>query len=313
MQEITWRATKLRTKAGEFLIVPNSMISKEPILNYSEPIGSDTRRRRGRRQLPDAAERGEGGDSSKRLPTRRWPCARPSPSAGAELRGVGDQLHDLVLDGRLRHRTRGARSGAHQHLVRVPPPQHRDSVADPVQYERERRAGWTSGTSTPPPILAAIDLFAPLAAGGAAWRWRATARRPSVCRRRSDRPAGCAGNSMFVVLSGRVRVVLEPSGQEVGGDPGWRLLRRDVDVDRRSAHRHGQAATTCTVLEIRPAQFRGSRWRTRRCSITCRQLSGRAAPASTRHARRLPPLPRRKRSRHLLARMRQFFTLKSEI
>ena len=37
VQEITWRATKLRTKAGQFLIVPNSVISKEPVLNYSEP------------------------------------------------------------------------------------------------------------------------------------------------------------------------------------------------------------------------------------------------------------------------------------
>ena len=37
VSEITWRATKLRTKAGQFLIVPNSVISKEPVLNYSEP------------------------------------------------------------------------------------------------------------------------------------------------------------------------------------------------------------------------------------------------------------------------------------
>jgi len=35
--EITWRATKLRTKAGQFLIVPNSVVSKEPVLNHSEP------------------------------------------------------------------------------------------------------------------------------------------------------------------------------------------------------------------------------------------------------------------------------------
>ncbi|MGH9176695.1 MAG: mechanosensitive ion channel family protein, partial [Vicinamibacterales bacterium] len=37
VQEITWRATKLRTIAGQFLIVPNGIISKEAILNYSEP------------------------------------------------------------------------------------------------------------------------------------------------------------------------------------------------------------------------------------------------------------------------------------
>ena len=51
VQEITWRATKLRTKAGEFLIVPNSVISKEPVLNYSEPTIADAHRGRGRREL----------------------------------------------------------------------------------------------------------------------------------------------------------------------------------------------------------------------------------------------------------------------
>src|SRR6188508_3279144 len=36
--EITWRATKLRTKAGNFVIVPNNIIAKEAITNYSEPV-----------------------------------------------------------------------------------------------------------------------------------------------------------------------------------------------------------------------------------------------------------------------------------
>jgi small-conductance mechanosensitive channel/CRP-like cAMP-binding protein len=35
--EITWRATKLRTKAGNFVIVPNSALSRDTIMNYSEP------------------------------------------------------------------------------------------------------------------------------------------------------------------------------------------------------------------------------------------------------------------------------------
>ena len=35
--EVTWRATKLRTKAGNFVIVPNNIIAKEAITNYSEP------------------------------------------------------------------------------------------------------------------------------------------------------------------------------------------------------------------------------------------------------------------------------------
>src|SRR6185503_3522009 len=37
VSEITWRATKLRTKAGNFVIVPNNIVAKEAITNYSEP------------------------------------------------------------------------------------------------------------------------------------------------------------------------------------------------------------------------------------------------------------------------------------
>ncbi|HEX6976078.1 MAG TPA: mechanosensitive ion channel family protein, partial [Vicinamibacterales bacterium] len=36
--EITWRATKLRTKTGNFVILPNNVVSKEAITNYSEPV-----------------------------------------------------------------------------------------------------------------------------------------------------------------------------------------------------------------------------------------------------------------------------------
>ena len=35
--EVTWRATRLRTKTGNFIVVPNNIVGKEPIINYSEP------------------------------------------------------------------------------------------------------------------------------------------------------------------------------------------------------------------------------------------------------------------------------------
>ena len=38
VSEITWRATKMRTKAGNFVIVPNSLLSRDTIVNYSEPV-----------------------------------------------------------------------------------------------------------------------------------------------------------------------------------------------------------------------------------------------------------------------------------
>src|SRR3982751_2410662 len=37
VSEVTWRATKLRTKSGNFVVLPNNIISKEAITNYSEP------------------------------------------------------------------------------------------------------------------------------------------------------------------------------------------------------------------------------------------------------------------------------------
>jgi small-conductance mechanosensitive channel/CRP-like cAMP-binding protein len=37
VSEITWRATKVRTKAGNFVIVPNSALARDTITNYSEP------------------------------------------------------------------------------------------------------------------------------------------------------------------------------------------------------------------------------------------------------------------------------------
>jgi small-conductance mechanosensitive channel/CRP-like cAMP-binding protein len=40
--EITWRATTIRTKSGNFVVVPNSVLSRDTITNYSEPT-PDTR------------------------------------------------------------------------------------------------------------------------------------------------------------------------------------------------------------------------------------------------------------------------------
>jgi small-conductance mechanosensitive channel/CRP-like cAMP-binding protein len=38
VEQVTWRATKIHTRDGTYVIVPNNTISKESITNYSEPI-----------------------------------------------------------------------------------------------------------------------------------------------------------------------------------------------------------------------------------------------------------------------------------
>ena len=37
VREITWRATKILTKSGNMVILPNSLVAREAINNYSEP------------------------------------------------------------------------------------------------------------------------------------------------------------------------------------------------------------------------------------------------------------------------------------
>src|SRR5437773_1283388 len=37
VSQVTWRATKVRTKDGNFVIVPNSVVARDAIMNYSEP------------------------------------------------------------------------------------------------------------------------------------------------------------------------------------------------------------------------------------------------------------------------------------
>ena len=40
VSEITWRATKMRTKSGNFIVVPNSTLAKDTIVNYCQPTRS---------------------------------------------------------------------------------------------------------------------------------------------------------------------------------------------------------------------------------------------------------------------------------
>ena len=63
VSEITWRATKMRTKAGNFVVVPNSVLARDTITNYCEPTRSLRLQVEVGRQLRGAAERRQVGHS----------------------------------------------------------------------------------------------------------------------------------------------------------------------------------------------------------------------------------------------------------
>ena len=193
-----------------------------------------------------------------------------------------------VLDRGLRHRPAGARPGAHQHLVHLPAPQHRDPVADPDPV-RARRKSRCAPTRTSPrrPIGWAASTC--------------SRRRPLEARHRLATAAAhhlFAAGEAIVRQDAEGRFDVRPAerprarhpravGPGSGGDSGRRLLRRDVDADRRSPHRHRPRPRRHAGAGDFSARISAS-WRSPipRCSITSRPSSRRAAPAWTRRALR---------------------------
>ena len=140
--------------------------------------------------------------------------------AAARLRRLRDHLPRAVLDRRLRARRSGARRGADGDLLRL-----RSGTASRSRG-RSRSATNASGPSrtkhqaaaSAKSVLSRVDLFARAERRSSVSEIaRATADRASTAT--ASRSSGRArpGQSMFVVASGSVDVVLEPERQEVAG------------------------------------------------------------------------------------------------
>ena len=216
VQEVTWRATKLLTKAGEFVIVPNSVMSKDPILNYSEPTVPSRLEVDRRRQLRRAAQRGEAGACTRRSTTRRSCCRRPGPTWSSTTSrrrrsttacGSGWRISAATAPRATRCApTSGTPSSAAASRFRI---RFKSSTA-----ARKRRPGRPSG-SRRSPSASGRSTSSRGSTTSSAGGWPRAA--SSICSAPVN--GSCArapqGHSMFVVLDGRVRVSLEPSGQEV--------------------------------------------------------------------------------------------------
>jgi small-conductance mechanosensitive channel/CRP-like cAMP-binding protein len=215
VEEVTWRATKLLTKAGQFVIVPNSLVAKDPILNYSEPI-VPTRLQVDIGLSYDAAPNLAKRALLEALSNAPLVLRDPAPdvvvidfaASSVSYRArfwIGDfGQDDLAYD--------QVRSNLWYTLRR-----HGIEIPYPIQIEYSRE----EQPARPPSRiryladrLAQIDLFAGLDDAG---RTRLAEACPEHLFGAGERIVrqGDPGQSMFVVLDGRVRITLEPSGQEV--------------------------------------------------------------------------------------------------
>ena len=208
--EVTWRATKLRTKAGNFVILPNNVIAKEAITNYSEPA------------VPTRLEV-EVGASYETSPAKvktaireamaQAPCVLDSPPPDVLVVAFADSaityrarfwVADYELDDESRDQVRAAIYYAFaRHAIEIPFPIQVQYDLDPPGRDSTARLREREE------LLQHVDLFQTLD----------DEQRRSIAAETStnvygDGEAivrqGDAGQSMYIVCSGRVSVVLEP-------------------------------------------------------------------------------------------------------
>ena len=256
VQEIPWRATKLRTKAGQFLIVPNSVVAKDPVLNYSEPTVPT------RIDVEVGASYGVPPNDVKRVMQEAMSncdLVMRAPLPQVVIKDFGDSaviylaqfwIEDYALDRSARDLVRSSIWYAfRRHNIEIPWPIQ-------IQYERDEEPIRTdTHIAAAAEHLGAVDLFKPLSAESRS-RLSAASREHLFASGESIVRQGADGDSMFVILSGQARVVLEPAGQELAVIPagGFFGEMSMLTGDKRTAT--VKATTDTLVLEIAAKDFR---------------------------------------------------------
>jgi small-conductance mechanosensitive channel/CRP-like cAMP-binding protein len=256
VEEITWRATKLRTKAGSFVIVPNSTISREAIINFSEPV------------VPTRIFVEVG--ATYLVPPATVKAAMLEAVANASLALRTPEPSVVLADfgsSAITYRARfWVEDFANDELARdqvrtnIYYTFRRRGIEIPwpiqVEYERKEPPERTEATSERFfGTLGRVKVFA-----GLTGEERHTLAERSVERLYAAGEAivreGEPGDSMFVVCRGRVRVTVGPDGREVasmeeGGFFGEMSL---LTGEARTAT--VSAATDCDLMEVTADAFR---------------------------------------------------------
>jgi small-conductance mechanosensitive channel/CRP-like cAMP-binding protein len=213
VMEVTWRATKIKNNAGNFIIIPNSLLSKETLVNYSQP--SPIQRVEHKIGLSYSA----APNMVKKVITQTYsaiPEILQEPQPDVLLREYADfsinygcrfwitdfARKDLILDKfttLLYYRLR--RAG-----IEVPFPIRDVRIAEPD----DKRS--TLPADSRCDFLEKVELFTSLSeehkqAIAAAMEPVTFAAGERIIRQSE------AGDSMFVIRSGEVRIVFENSGQ----------------------------------------------------------------------------------------------------
>jgi small-conductance mechanosensitive channel/CRP-like cAMP-binding protein len=255
VSEVTWRATKIHTKSGNHVILPNSLVAQAAVFNYSEPaVPTRIAVEVGATYLVPPNEARDAILTAM----RRVPRVLAHPPADVVFKDFGDSaliyqarfwIDDFARDEPIRHEVRTAiYYEFHRRDIEIPWP-------ITVEYKRQEisrdtpqiREGYQHA-------IAAVAVFAALPvdaheALAAAARSRLFANGEVVVRE------GDHGASMFIVRSGRVAVSVGEELHEVavtqaGGYFGEMSL---LTGDTRAAT--VTARGDCELLEIAADDF----------------------------------------------------------
>jgi small-conductance mechanosensitive channel/CRP-like cAMP-binding protein len=255
ISEVTWRATKLRTKQGNLVVLPNAFISKEAVVNYSEPatltrldvdvgVSYAVPPNQVKAALLEAV-----GNAPMALSEPAADVVIVDFGASAVIYRVRFWTNDFARDGVARDQVRSAIYYAlRRHGYEIPFPMQ---IEIPRPEEPERASARIDRVSR---ILAPVPLFAPLA----------SEQRDELAARAVERLYGQGekivrqgepGGSMFVVHRGRVRVV-EASGRELAvfGEGGYIGEMSMLTGQPRSAT--VEAAEECHLVELTAESLR---------------------------------------------------------
>ena len=214
VSEITWRAVKVRTKSGNFVVVPNSKLSGDIIINYSEPtpetrievevgVSYDSPPNFVKRVIVDALR-----DERILLAIRQPEVLMDKFDNSAINYRIRVWTTEFDADERIRDRIRVALYYAFKrHGIDIPYPMQ-------VQIEKPYAGQAARDVAADEAILRKVGVFASLTEEERTQLVHATSRglfgSGELVVKQGD-----AGSSMFVVASGEAVVLLEPQGQEV--------------------------------------------------------------------------------------------------
>jgi small-conductance mechanosensitive channel/CRP-like cAMP-binding protein len=251
---ITWRATQLRTKSGDAVVVPNNIISKDPIVNYSAPeaptrlvveVGAsyEAQPNRVKAVILDAI-----ADAPLVLRTPSPEVVVADFASSSITYRIKFWVADYGPDDAARDQVRSCVYYAFRRTgIEIPFPIQ-------VQYNRKTAPSGMS-VAQKHACLEAVDLFARLP----------EADRKDLAALADERLFGAgetvvrqgdSGDSMFVVCEGSVRVLVGEKRAEVAttGSGGYFGEMSLLTGDPRSAT--VAAIGDCVLLEVTAADFR---------------------------------------------------------